>query len=81
MNLKEYLATTETASSLSKRLKVPNVSISNWANGKRPVPIRWILIIESETGGRVSRKDLRPDDWQILWPELAQQSADKKEVA
>lgn len=77
MNLKEYLSKIETASSLSERLKVPNVSLSNWANGKRPIPLRWMPIIEKETGGQVSRKDLCPDDWQKIWPELAEQSKEK----
>lgn len=27
--------------------------------------------IERETHGQVTRKDLRPDDWQDIWPELA----------
>lgn len=27
--------------------------------------------IERETHGQVTRKDLRPDDWQSIWPELA----------
>lgn len=27
--------------------------------------------IERETNGQVTRKDLRPDDWQDIWPELA----------
>ncbi|KAB0489661.1 transcriptional regulator [Pseudomonas vancouverensis] len=26
---------------------------------------------ESATGGKVTRKDLRPDDWQQIWPELS----------
>lgn len=26
---------------------------------------------EKLTGGRVTRQDLRPDDWQRIWPELA----------
>lgn len=72
MKLKEYLTTVETAASLSQRLSVPNVSISNWANGKRPIPIRWIPVIEDKTNGLVSRKDLRPNDWHVLWPELKQ---------
>lgn len=71
MKLKEYLNNIESASSLSRRINVPNVSISNWANGKRPIPIKWMTIIESETKGQVSRKDMRPDDWHEIWPELA----------
>lgn len=74
MKLKEYLSNVESASSLAKRLGVPNVSVSNWANGKRPIPLRWMPIIEKATNGHVSRKDLCPDEWQTLWPELAQQS-------
>lgn len=81
MKLKEYLTNIESASSLSARLKVPNVSVSNWANGKRPIPIRWMPIIEKETNGQVSRKDLCPDNWKTLWPELAQSQNKSKEAA
>jgi DNA-binding transcriptional regulator YdaS (Cro superfamily) len=72
MKLKQYLLTVETVSGLSKRMNVPSVSLSNWANGKRPIPIKWMPVIEKETNGEVSRKDLRPDDWHLIWPELAQ---------
>lgn len=27
--------------------------------------------IERETSALVTRKDLRPDDWPLIWPELA----------
>lgn len=27
-------------------------------------------LLEKESNGQVSRKNLRPDDWQIIWPEL-----------
>lgn len=27
--------------------------------------------VEHETGGVVTRQQLRPDDWMIIWPELA----------
>ncbi len=30
--------------------------------------------IEREFNGAVSRRDLRPDDWQQIWPELAFES-------
>ena len=26
--------------------------------------------IERESGGAVTRKDLRPNDWHLVWPEL-----------
>jgi len=34
-----------------------------------PIPFAWP--IERETGGSVSRPELRKDDWQSIWPELA----------
>lgn len=29
--------------------------------------------VERATRGDVTRRDLRPDDWHVIWPELAQQ--------
>lgn len=29
------------------------------------------VAVERESNGEVVRKDLRPDDWQDIWPELA----------
>jgi len=29
------------------------------------------VLIERFTGGKIGRKDLRPDDWDKIWPELA----------
>lgn len=28
-------------------------------------------LIEAETAGAVTRRDLHPDDWHVIWPELA----------
>jgi DNA-binding transcriptional regulator YdaS (Cro superfamily) len=30
--------------------------------------------IEAFTGGDVTRKDMRPDDWHVIWPELAEEN-------
>ena len=46
------------------------VLISQWATGKRAVPIERCVPIERATEGAVSRIDLRPDDWHEIWPEL-----------
>lgn len=77
MNLGEYLQNTErgTAMQLSRDLTVPPSLISDWANGNRPVPIDRCVAIERATNGAVTRKDLRPDNWQSIWPELADGSA------
>ncbi|EPH6014706.1 TPA: Cro/Cl family transcriptional regulator [Yersinia enterocolitica] len=29
------------------------------------------VLIETETNGRVNRRDLHPNDWLQIWPELA----------
>ena len=42
-----------------------------WTAGVRPVPIERCVPIERATDGAVTRRDLRPDDWQEIWPELA----------
>lgn len=33
--------------------------------------------IESASGGTVTRQELRPDDWQEIWPELATKGGKK----
>lgn len=43
-------------------------TVSNWR--VRGVPILHCLAIEQATAGAVTRRDLRPDDWQRIWPEL-----------
>lgn len=61
---------------LAKALGVTPVTVNQWvrpngANSSRPVPPKQCVRIEVLTAGRVSRRDLRPDDWQDIWPELA----------
>jgi DNA-binding transcriptional regulator YdaS (Cro superfamily) len=51
---------------------VPIVLISQWANRVRQIPIERCPAIERATGGAVTRRDLRPDDWHVIWPELAE---------
>jgi DNA-binding transcriptional regulator YdaS (Cro superfamily) len=43
--------------------------------GDKRVPIERCVPIERATAGAVTRKDLRPDDWAAIWPELAQAAA------
>lgn len=69
------------ASRLSKKLNLPQALISQWANKVRPVPVERCTAIEQATNGAVTRRDLRPDDWHLIWPELAEKVAEEKEVA
>lgn len=72
MTLTEYLKAAPRGAllSLAKCIDAHAPDVSNWASGGRPVPPHRCVAIEVATGGQVTRKDLRPDDWQRIWPEL-----------
>lgn len=56
-------------SALAKLLGVTPPTVNQWAKGDRPIPIDKCWPIEQATNGEVTRKDLRPDDWERIWPE------------
>ena len=43
-----------------------------WRDGKRGLPVEKCAAVEAATRGMVTRQDLRPADWQAIWPELTQ---------
>ncbi|WP_438391113.1 transcriptional regulator [Caballeronia sp. DA-9] len=53
---------------LGDLLGVTKGAVHQWLDEKRHVPAVHCPKIETFTG--VSRKDLRPDDWNKYWPEL-----------
>ncbi|WP_082491443.1 YdaS family helix-turn-helix protein [Duganella sp. Leaf126] len=72
MNLKTYSAQAEVKKAkLARSVGVSPALLHQWIEGIRPVAIRHCLAIERATEGQVTRQDLRPDDWQNIWPELA----------
>lgn len=56
---------------LARLLGVTKGAVAQWKLSGRKVPVMHCVAIESMTTGAVTRKDLRPDDWQLIWPELA----------
>jgi DNA-binding transcriptional regulator YdaS (Cro superfamily) len=56
---------------LARLIGVSPPTVQQWANGSRPVPLDRCVRIEQVTNGAVTRKDLRPNDWHLIWPELA----------
>ena len=74
MNLAIYLEQRGVAMDLARAVGVSPVIISQWKTGARSVPVERCPAIERATGGAVTRRDLRPDDWHLIWPELAEQS-------
>ena len=55
---------------MSDSLGVTPATVNQWVSGVRPVPIERCPAIEVATHGAVTRRDLRPDDWWLIWPEL-----------
>lgn len=58
---------------LAQLLGVSIAAVGNWKS--RGVPLEHCVPIERATEGAVTRRDLRPDDWQAIWPELAEPQA------
>jgi len=66
--------------SLSRKVGSHPPDVFYWANGIRPVPIIRAVAIERATEGLVTRRDLRPSDWHLIWPELADGSGISRPV-
>lgn len=72
MNLKSYFdAERGNGVALALALDIPVSYLSQMASGNRSVSPERAVAIERATSGAVTRKDLRPTDWQAIWPELA----------
>lgn len=56
-------------------LDVSTQAVCFWRDGKRRLPPELCASIERATSGLVSRRDLRPDDFLKIWPELAPAAA------
>ena len=52
-------------------LGVTKAAVWQWKQEGRQTPIEHCPVIEKRTLGVVTRRDLRPNDWQQIWPELA----------
>lgn len=74
MNLKTYLSRLERggASRLASDLGVSISFLSQMASGIASISPARAVEIEKATSGAVTRKDMRPDDWKAIWPEIAQ---------
>lgn len=72
MNLRDYLDKHGEKTKLAIEIGAQAQLVWQWAAGVRVVPIGRCYAIEQATNGVVTRRDLRPNDWQKIWPELAQ---------
>lgn len=74
MDLREYLDGLERGgvSKFAEELDVSPSYLSQLAAGTTPRSPERCVQIEQVSNGAVTRKDLRPDDWLKIWPELAE---------
>jgi DNA-binding transcriptional regulator YdaS (Cro superfamily) len=78
MNLSTYLSQQRgRKAALAKAIGVHAPDISRWIAGVRPIPSKYGAAIEAATGGIVTRKDLFPNDWRSIWPELERRRSPK----
>lgn len=61
------------ASQLADTIGAHTSDLSNWANGQRPVPVKFAVAIEKATDKAVTRQELCAD-WAAIWPELAEKA-------
>lgn len=53
---------------LARALGVTQQTVSHWR--RAGVPVEYCARIELLTEGQVTRRDLRHNDWHLIWPEL-----------
>ena len=75
-----YICRMEQAISLARAIGVKPPTVNQWVKGERPIPHRFGPAIEKATGGQVTRKELFPDSWQRIWPELARSKRTKPQA-
>ena len=81
MKLNDYLDKHGAKTKLATEIGAQVQLVWQWASGVRAVPIDRCYAIEQATNGIVTRRDLRPDDWQKIWPELAAAQSHQAQAA
>lgn len=72
MSLIEWLTASGCGrSAFAARIGVKPQFLAQMLAGRRPVPATLVMAIERATGGAVRCWDCRPDDWHLIWPDVA----------
>jgi DNA-binding transcriptional regulator YdaS (Cro superfamily) len=80
MELTKYLEKSS-QTSFAELLGVSQGAVWQWASGKTPPSPEKALAIERATNGEVTRRELRPDDFWRIWPDLANLAPTESTVA
>lgn len=72
MELKTFVATLKIPlrNSFSEKCETSWPHIRNICYGHKTCGEKLAVSIERESSGQVTRRDLRPADWWLIWPEL-----------
>lgn len=72
MNLKQYIQALPKggAASLAETVGISPSYLSQMASGATNISPENAVKIETATNGQVTRQELRPLDWEAIWPEL-----------
>lgn len=65
---------------LAEKLGCTQVQISQWCHCLISVPVYICCLLERITEGKIKRKDMRPDDWFLVWPDLLKTPDDHKKI-
>ncbi len=56
---------------LARAIGAHEPDVSRWSKGLRPIPFHHAAAIEKATDGWVTRQEMFPDVWHVVWPEIA----------
>lgn len=79
--LKRAISIAGGQAALANSIGVRQQNVWNWLNRGSEVPPEHCHPIELATLGEVTRQDLRPNDWQRIWPELVADTKPRKHQA
>lgn len=57
-------------SEVAKRLGVTAQAVAFWRDGDRRFPPEHAAPLEDACNGAVTRREMFPDTWHVIWPEL-----------
>jgi DNA-binding transcriptional regulator YdaS (Cro superfamily) len=72
MTLSDYIKSSDTKrSELAHAIGVAPAYLYQMEHGLRSISPARAVQLERATSGAISRRDLRPTDWHLIWPEMA----------
>lgn len=76
MDLETFLQRSEVkGTEFAERIGMSPNYLYHIAKGRRAFPLGYVKRAVGASGGLLTERDLRPDDWHHIWPELAEKVA------